>query len=102
MTDVKVLVVSPEVDLVELGEHMVNGGPQPAGSHYESFEEFTARGRVKDCDCGLIECVCAQVRPHKPTCRYRVSMTCAVPISCDHGFETCPECDRCDCGLEEK
>lgn len=62
------------------------------------FKEFAARGRVPDCDCELIQCVCAEARQHKKYCRFRRSMTCAIPIDCDdHHFDVCPVCDPCTC-----
>lgn len=65
---------------------------------FESEKEYMARGRVADCDCQLIQCVCAEARKHKIGCQRRLAMTCPVPISCDaHGLEVCQECDPCSC-----
>lgn len=38
----------------------------------------------------------AQVK-HLPTCRLFVSSTCSTPVECDHGFDVCPQCDKCVC-----
>jgi hypothetical protein len=65
----------------------------------EDYETFSARGRVPDCDCGLIQCACAEARKHKVGCRYRTALTCAIPIECDHGFDVCPQCDACTCEM---
>jgi hypothetical protein len=54
-------------------------------------------GRAEDCDCKLLECVCLEARKHKRDCRYRFALTCAIPIECDHGLDTCPICDPCTC-----
>lgn len=59
-------------------------------------KELEAR-RAKDCFCQLIECVCNQVRDHKEDCHFRKAMICAVPISCQHGVDVCPQCDPCSC-----
>ena len=71
-----------------------------AGAYELAFEEaeaFMAKGRVADCSCDLIQCVCAEARKHDASCRLRVAMTCAVPIACEHGYDVCPECDPCTC-----
>ena len=66
----------------------------------ENETTFLARGRVVDCDCQLLQCVCAEARRHAKECRYRFAMTCAVPIACDpHGRDVCPTCDACTCSL---
>lgn len=62
-----------------------------------TFEEFTSRNRVDDCDCKQITCVCATVRAHREGCRFRFAVACAVPITCDHGYDVCPICDPCTC-----
>lgn len=62
-----------------------------------SIEAYMARGRVPDCTCELIQCVCAEARKHEKGCRFRQAMTCAVAITCDHGVDVCPECDPCTC-----
>lgn len=72
--------------------------PDGADITIEDFKTFAARGRAADCNCGLIQCACAESRQHKPTCRYRISLTCAVAIECEHGNEVCAVCDACDCG----
>ncbi len=62
-----------------------------------SIEAHMARGRVPDCDCGLIECCCTAARAHKEGCRLRLAMTCAIEVTCDHGLGVCSECDPCTC-----
>jgi hypothetical protein len=49
------------------------------------------------CTCGHICCVCDILRDHKEGCQYRRSVTCAVPIECEHGRDVCPICDECTC-----
>ena len=72
--------------------------PLPQGVMVEPVEDFMARGRAPDCDCGLIQCTCVTVRVHVMDCQLRRSMTCAVPIECDeHGLDVCPKCDPCTC-----
>lgn len=64
----------------------------------EDYEEFLKESRVADCDCQLIQCVCLDARKHKKDCRYRISLTCAVPIACkEHGLDVCQTCDPCTC-----
>lgn len=97
--DKQVLVVKEDVAAEALGSYLFDDGPVPEGAHEESFEEFTARGRVEGCDCGLIQCACSTIRPHKKECRFRMSVSCPIAIECDdHGLEVCPTCDACDCG----
>jgi len=82
----------------EMIEVTVNGRGDVTSLEIVDQEEFMARGRVADCDCGLISCVCEEARKHKPECRFRKALTCAVGISCDeHGYDVCPKCDPCDC-----
>ena len=72
--------------------------PLPPGVTVEPLEDFMARGRAPDCDCGLIQCACARAREHTKDCAYRKALTCAIAIECEHGFDVCPTCDACDCG----
>lgn len=66
---------------------------------FEDEKEWMARGRVADCDCQLLQCVCTEARKHKPDCRFRIALTCAIPIECEeHKFDVCPTCDPCTCG----
>jgi hypothetical protein len=69
---------------------------------FEDAEEWMARGRVADCDCQLISCVCAEARTHEPKCRHRVALTCAVAIVCEHGSDVCPQCDPCTCSTQRE
>lgn len=95
-----VLVVPPDVDLVQLGAYALEGGPVPDGAVEMDFETFTAIGRVPDCDCGMIQCVCEEARRHLPECQRRKAITCAVEVTCGpHGLDVCPTCDPCGCGL---
>jgi hypothetical protein len=73
-------------------------GVIPEGFHVEDYATFSARGRVADCDCGMIQCVCTQARQHKKECKFRRALTCPVAIECDHGNDVCATCDVCDCG----
>lgn len=49
--------------------------------------------------CGWLgSCRCKIERTHPdPTCRYRVSATCAVPVACEHEVDVCAICDPCTC-----
>jgi len=85
----EVLVLQPDTSLEELGAFV----------HGETYAEFSARGRVGDCNCSLIQCVCEEARSHGEGCPFRRALTCAVGIDCEkHGFDVCPECDPCTCG----
>lgn len=64
-----------------------------------TFAEWASRGRVDDCDCNLISCVCELARQHELGCRYRFALTCAVAVACEpHGRDVCEKCDPCTCG----
>lgn len=93
----EVLVVTEKTSPEAIAAYLFDGGPMPEGAYEETFEEYSARGRVHDCDCQLIQCVCLVKRQHQEDCRFRVSLTCAVPIECEHGVDVCPHCDKCDC-----
>jgi len=70
---------------------------EPGGLRKESWEVFTARGRVEDCACGMIQCVCVEARKHDERCLYRKSLLCALAFPCEkHGLDECLDCD-CDC-----
>lgn len=62
-----------------------------------TLEELASRGRAKDCDCGLISCACKEARTHERDCNYRRVLLLRVGIDCEHGYDTCPICDPCDC-----
>lgn len=48
--------------------------------------------------CGHLACVCRVLEEHPdPACRYRIAVTCAAPIACEHGWDACPKCDPCTC-----
>lgn len=93
----EVLIVTPETSLDQLMA-CVTGGPLPDGSIGMSFDEYQKIGRIDDCDCKLIQCVCLEARQHKIDCPYRKALTCAIPFECEkHGLDVCVECDRCTC-----
>lgn len=54
------------------------------------------------CTCGHIACVCVIKMIHKPDCKFLKAATCAVGIECEHGYDVCPKCDPCTCGLVGK
>jgi len=65
-------------------------------------QERPGRQQVKiGCEtCGHIACICTLKRRHSEDCRFRKAATCTVGIECEHGRDTCPECDPCTCGAE--
>lgn len=75
-----ILIIPPDVDVYALGEHVMHGEPIPPRCHYESLKEWMARGRVDDCDCGLMQCVCISIRPHTPECAFRLSLTSVIDV----------------------
>lgn len=86
MSDLQVAVV-----------HVDDNGNIQSVTH-EDFDTFSARGRVEDCDCEFITCVCTEARKHKTDCFLRLAMTCPIPIECGkHGVDVCPTCDPCTC-----
>lgn len=97
----EVLCIPESTSAEELALYMKGETPMPPGAHWMSFADFTAIGRVSNCDCNLIQCTCLAARQHKLECRYRFAMTCAIPISCTpHGLYVCTTCDPCSCNLE--
>lgn len=50
--------------------------------------------------CGnLVACVCALRREHASDCRFRRAAELSVELACDHGYQACPTCDPCTCGV---
>ena len=47
--------------------------------------------------CEREVCSCDVDTLHKPDCRFRKSAQCAVGIECEHGYDLCPICDKCNC-----
>ena len=49
------------------------------------------RGTIEACEkCQHFSCVCQVLADHVEGCRYRLAVTCAIPISCDkHGRDVC-------------
>lgn len=94
----EVLITPESTSTEQLANFMYGDGSLPDGSVTMKFDEFKKIGRVDDCDCGLIRCVCQEARQHKDGCPYKLAMTCAVPISCDeHDLDICPDCHKCTC-----
>jgi hypothetical protein len=57
-------------------------------------------GEIIECPrCGHIACVCKVNQEHVEGCKFRLAVTCNIPIECDHGYDVCPECDPCTCSL---
>ena len=50
-------------------------------------------------ECKHLACVCNVLERHHDLCKFRQAVTCAVAIECEHGYDVCPECDPCDCGI---
>lgn len=44
-------------------------------------------------------CVCAIQKAHAENCPFRRSVCCPVGIECEHGYDLCPICDPCTCGV---
>ena len=52
--------------------------------------------------CGnLVSCVCVINQQHKADCCFRLAANLPFELACDHGFQACPLCDPCDCGVSE-
>jgi len=52
-----------------------------------------------DCTCGHVACVCNINTRHKSDCKFLMAATSAVGIECNHGYDVCPICDLCTCGV---
>lgn len=97
LDDNMVLIVAETTSVEAVGAYFTTG-VLPDGAQLVDMETYLARGRAKDCDCDMIECVCAFARGHEKLCRFRVALTCAIGFSCkEHGFDVCPVCDPCTC-----
>lgn len=100
MSDQQILIVPPDVDIEALAQAVDTGGPLPAGAYYMSFDEWTAIGRIEDCDCGLLQCRCLDIRGHARDCTHRLSIQSPVVLLCNHGHAECHECYACNCGFD--
>lgn len=72
-------------ELIYLVEIDAEGNPTDAPLRTEPLKDWMARGRVPDCDCGLLQCQCTVIRQHKPKCMLRLSITApwnAAPEPC--------------------
>lgn len=50
--------------------------------------------------CGhLTGCVCTLKKEHKKGCLFRRAALLSVEVACPHGFQACPKCDPCRCGI---
>ena len=47
--------------------------------------------------CRHYSCICTIEKIHKKNCAYRKSITCAIPVECEHGYSVCFDCDPCFC-----
>lgn len=78
-------------------------------THYEGPEESMRQQKVArrlseatlGCAvCGnLVSCTCGIERTHAGDCRYARAARLSVEIACKHGFQACPICDPCTCGV---
>ena len=50
----------------------------------------------------LCGCICATIKKHKAGCLFLRAAKLSVEIACPHGFQACPKCDPCTCGVGEK
>lgn len=48
----------------------------------------------------LVCCVCNIDKTHKDNCLFRRAAVLSVELECEHGFQACPICDPCNCGIE--
>lgn len=80
----------------------IETGTLPPGATVLPYEAFIARGRLPDCDCGLVQCGCLRKREHVESCRFRRALTCPIGVTCKHGEDICPECDPCTCGVPQE
>lgn len=93
----KILLITPDVNLDELKDYIEDKGPLPAGARLEDWETHTARGRVADCDCGLIYCECTRIRMHVEGCGLRTALLSPVTFPCEkHSEDFCLYC-YCNC-----
>ena len=50
--------------------------------------------------CGnLVSCTCKLRQEHKKGCRFLRAADLGIELGCPHGFQACPKCDPCSCGL---
>jgi len=36
---------------------------------------------------------------HDEDCSWAISLRCTVSVECEHGYDFCPICDACTCGV---
>lgn len=53
-------------------------------------------------ECGYFKfaCICKLKLVHREDCRFLRAARLTVELACDHGFQACPICDPCSCGVE--
>ena len=92
-----VLVVPEGTPARDVTNYLRCDGPVPEGGETMTLEAFLARGRLTDCDCGLLVCACLELRPHAKLCGFRRARTNVLVAACqEHGKEACLACD-CTC-----
>ncbi len=94
----EVLMVRADNAVEAIAAYM-EGRPLPEGAYLEDFEVYAARGRVPNCTCGLIECLCTQIAGHTDHCRFKVSALSPVCFPCEHDLDVCATCTPCTCGF---
>ncbi len=98
----QVLLVPSNVDAAQLAAYVAGEGPLPDGARLEDYDTFTARGRVQDCDCGLIVCECVRIRQHEEGCMLRSALRSPFTFPCDdHQDDFCFYC-YCNCANRGK
>ncbi len=45
-----------------------------------------------------IDCACRHAK-HADDCPFKIAATMTIAIECDHGYDVCPKCDPCTCGV---
>jgi hypothetical protein len=91
---------------------VVDDGGAPRDEVDDMLDEFAkeigaeiSRAPIVACDaCHHLSCVCQTLADHVQGCRFRLAVTCAIPISCvPHGLDVCAACgDVCTCDEVKK
>jgi hypothetical protein len=96
-----VVMVAPGTSPFRVSAYLHSDGALPKGCRTMSLQEFLDLGRESDCDCGMLSCVCLDIRKHDRKCRYVVVRLAPTMFMCRHRLEICPDCDACTCGKTE-
>lgn len=57
--------------------------------------------KAKHSDARLVMLLSPHGQISIKACRFLIAARLSVELPCDHGYQACPICDQCDCGVGE-